>query len=74
MAQQQRIHLLMQDTQETRVQSLGWEDPRRRKTANHPVFLPEESYGQRNLAGYSPGVSDTWTQLSRTEIIIHNID
>ena len=24
------------------------------ENANHPVFLPEESHGQRNLAGYSP--------------------
>ena len=24
------------------------------KMANHPVFLPEESHGQRKLAGYSP--------------------
>ena len=40
--------------QETWVRSLGWEDPLEEKTANRPVFLPEESHGQRNLAGYSP--------------------
>ena len=33
--------------QETRVQSLGEEDP-------IPVFLPAEFHGQRSLAGYSP--------------------
>ena len=32
--------------QETRVRSLGWEDPLEEETATHPVFLPGESYGQ----------------------------
>ena len=36
------------------VQSLGLEDPWRRKWQLTPVFLPEESHGQRSLAGYSP--------------------
>ena len=36
------------------VQSLGQEDPRRRKWQPTPVFLPGKSYGQRSLAGYSP--------------------
>ena len=40
--------------QETWVQSLGWEDPWRRERLPTPVFLPGESHGQRNLAGYSP--------------------
>ena len=35
---------------ETQVQSLGQEDP----WQPTPVFLPGESHGQRNLAGYSP--------------------
>ena len=38
---------------ETWVQSLGWEDPLGRAWQPTPVFLPGESYGQRNLAGYS---------------------
>ena len=37
---------------ETRVQSLGREDPLEECTAN--PLLPGESYGQRSLAGYSP--------------------
>ena len=48
----------MQETQETQVPSLGWEDPlemdilwRRQPT---PVFLPGEPHGQRTLVGYSP--------------------
>ena len=31
-----------------------------------PIFLPEESHGQRSLVGYSPhGVTESQTQLSR---------
>ena len=40
--------------QETRVPSLDWEVPRRRKWQPTAVFLPGESRGQRILAGYSP--------------------
>ena len=39
--------------QETGVQSLGWEDSLRGKRQLTPIFLPEESHGQRSLAGYS---------------------
>ena len=38
--------------QETRVQSLGWEDPQ--KWQPTPVVLPGESHQQRSLAGYNP--------------------
>ena len=39
--------------QETRVQSLGRDDPL--DTVNPaPVFLPGKFHGQRSLAGYSP--------------------
>ena len=40
--------------QETRVQSLGQEDPWRREWQLTPVFFPEEFHGQRSLASYSP--------------------
>ena len=40
--------------QETRLQSLGWEDPLERKWLATLVFLPGECHGQRSLAGYSP--------------------
>ena len=40
--------------QETRVQSLGWEDPLDKGMATHPVFLPGEFHGPRRLVGYSP--------------------
>ena len=39
---------------ETWVQSLGQEDPWRRKQQPTPVFLPGESHGQRSLLGSSP--------------------
>ena len=38
----------VQEPQETRVQSLGQEDPLEEVT----VFLPRESHGQRSLVGY----------------------
>ena len=44
----------MQETQETKVRSLGWEDFQKEKWQPTPVFVPEESHGQRSLAGYSP--------------------
>ena len=36
------------------VQSLDWEDPLERAWLPTPVFLPEESHGQKSLVGYSP--------------------
>ena len=36
---------------ETRVQSLGWEDPLEKEMATHSSILP---HGQRSLVGYSP--------------------
>jgi len=40
--------------QETRVQSLGWKIPWRRKWEPTLVFLPREFHGQRSLVGYRP--------------------
>ena len=40
--------------QETRVQSLGQEDPLEEEMAITPVFLPEKFHGQRSLADYRP--------------------
>ena len=44
----------MQETQETWVPSLGWEDPLEEEMATHGVFLPGKSHGQKNPVGYSP--------------------
>ena len=40
-------------TQETWVQSLGWEDPLEEEMVTHSRFLPGKFHGQRSLAGYS---------------------
>ena len=40
--------------QETRVLSLGWEDPLKEEMASHCIVLAGEFHGQRSLAGYSP--------------------
>ena len=44
----------MQETQETRVQSLDREDPLEKEMAPTLVFLPGKRYGQRSVAGCSP--------------------
>jgi len=40
--------------QETQIWSLGCEDPLEMDWLPTPVFLPEESHGQRSLVDYSP--------------------
>ena len=40
--------------QETWVWSLAGEDPLEKEMATHPIFLPQNSHGQRSLQGYSP--------------------
>ena len=40
--------------QETQVPSVGGKTPWRRDWLPAVVFLPEESHGQRSLAGHSP--------------------
>ena len=44
----------MQETQETWVRSLGWEDALEKKMATHSSVLAGKSHGQRGLVGYSP--------------------
>ena len=48
------IHLTTQEMQETRVQSLGREDPLEEEMATLSVFLPGKSLGQKHLVGHSP--------------------
>ena len=45
---------VMQETQETQVQSLGWEDPMEKEMATHSSILAGKSHGQRSLVGYRP--------------------
>ena len=57
--------------QETRVQSLDREDSWRREWLPIPVFLPEESHGQKSLMGYSPWghkESDTTERLALPQV------
>ena len=60
--------------QETRVPSLGQEDPLEKEMATHSSILPGESHGQRGLVGYSPlGLkeSDMTEQWSTHELLQH---
>ena len=54
----------MQETQETQVQSLGWEDPMEKEMATHSSILAGKFHRQRRLVGYSQ-----WgrTELNTTE-------
>ena len=40
--------------QETRVRSLGWEDPLEKEMATHSSTLAWKIHGRRSLVGYSP--------------------
>ena len=52
--QSERIRLPVQETQETWVQSLGWEDPLGEEMVTPAIFLPGESHGKKSLVGSSP--------------------
>ena len=57
---------------ETRVWSLGQEDPLERKWQPTPVFLPGKSHRRKSVVGYSPWghkESDTIEQFHFTFII-----
>ena len=54
MAQWWRIHLPMQEIQETQFWSLVRKIPWRRKWQPTAIFLPRKSHGQRSPAGYTP--------------------
>ena len=58
----------MQKTQETWVQSLGWEGPLEEGMATHSSILAWKSHGQRSLVGCCP-----WgrTELDMTEATSH---
>ena len=57
---------------ETRVHSLGWEDPLEKEMATHSSILAGKSHGWRNLVGYSPWgckESDTAERLHFTSLV-----
>ena len=49
------------------VQSLGWEDPWRRKWQPTPVFLSEKSMDRGTWRAIVHEVTKSWTQLSNKE-------
>ena len=56
---------------ETRVPSLGGEDPLEKECHPTPVLLPGKSHGRRSLVGYSPWgrkESDT-TERLHTQVL-----
>ena len=53
---------------ETRVQSLGQEEPLEKGMQPTPVSVPGEFHGQRSLAGYSPQDHE---ELDTTERLTH---
>ena len=66
--------MVLVETQEIWVRSLGQEDPLEEEMAPTPVFLPGKFHGQRSLAGYSPqGCKelDMTEQLSSAQHIIY---
>ena len=63
--------------QDTRVQSLGQEDPLEKGLQPTPVFSPGESHGQRRLAGCSPSgrkESHTTEQLTLIFVLKNHIN
>ena len=58
----------MQETPETRVQSLSGKEPLEEEMATTPVFLPGESHGRRSLADYSP---QRHKELDKSEVTKH---
>ena len=58
------MHLLVQETRDSGVPSLGREDPLEEDMPTHASVLPGESHGQRRLEGQSPQVTKRQTRLS----------
>ena len=54
MAQQVKNLPALQETQQTLVQSLGWEDPLEKEMATHSSILAWKFHGRRSLVGCSP--------------------
>ena len=55
---------------ETQVQSLGQEDPWRRKCQPMPIFLPGKFHGQSSMEGYNPeGHKESYTAERLTLLV-----
>ena len=60
MAQRVKNPPVTQETQETWVQSLGWEDPLEKEMATCSSILALKPHGQRSLEGHSPWDRKEW--------------
>ena len=63
MVQHKRIHLQCRRCKRHRFDPWVEKIPWRRAWQPTPIFLPEESHGQRNLVGYIQRVTKRWTLL-----------
>ena len=54
----------MQETQETRAESVGWKDPLEEKTATGSSILTWEIPWTEEPGGLLHGVANSWTSLS----------
>ena len=54
-----KIHLPMQEMQESLFQSLGWEDPLEEEMTTHSSILTWKFHGQKSLVGYSSWVTES---------------
>ena len=61
----------MQETQESQVQSLGWEDPLEKEMATPLVFLPGNSMDGGAWWAVVHGVDKSRTQLSDFTFTFH---
>ena len=57
---------------ETRVRSVGGEDPLEKEMAPHSSFLPGESQGLRSLVGYGPRGRKESDTAERLHFDFHN--
>ena len=64
----------MQEAKETRVRSLGLEDPLEKELAPTPVFLPGKFHRQRSLVGYSPWELQSMGPQNRTQLSEQDIN
>ena len=55
----------MQETQKTRVPSLGWKYSLEKEMAIHSGILVWKSHGQRSQSGYSPWGHKEWDTTER---------
>ena len=67
MAQWQRIHLPVQEIQDTRVQSLGQEDPLEKEMATHSSILATEEPGGLQSMGLQRVRHDLATKTTTTD-------